>query len=213
MRMFLFVFSMFISVSLFGQAGLSADKIFPNVNVLRLYYPTTIGSLVRTDAGDTNKIFYHGAHWYILTEGDGTPDDSINIITCNGYTVSQYVWKLQGVFAVIDPKGQSGKVPKSDGVGVTWFTPKRQETYSGTTNSSGLDTITFTTPYVVAPDVKASILNAATGQFVRVYNISTTGCRVHAYAQGQTTLLSTLLLLASTVNINGATVNILVTEK
>lgn len=90
----------------------------------------------------------------------------------------------------------------------------RQETYSGTTNASGVYTITFTDPYDTAPNIQASITNqSSTNQFIRVSSVSTTGFTINVYQRNSASVLGIEVLLAAVVNVNGATVDVLVTEK
>lgn len=100
--------------------------------------------------------------------------------------------------------------------GVNTFTiskSKRQETYSGTTNSSGVYSVTFSQAYSVAPNIQANIIGGTANQFLVITSISTTGFTVNAYQRNAVTLLATEVLLASTVNVNGANVDVLITEK
>lgn len=100
--------------------------------------------------------------------------------------------------------------------GVNTFTvskSKRQETYSGTTNSSGVYTVTFGTSYSVAPNIQANIVGGTANQFLVITSVSTTGFTVNAYQRNAVTLLATELLLASTVNVEGANIDVLITEK
>lgn len=92
---------------------------------------------------------------------------------------------------------------------------KRQETYTGTTNASGNYVVTFSTPYSVAPNIQVNIANqgSSTNQFVKVVSASTTGFTVNVFQRNSVTLLSVEVLLAATVNVSGATVDVLVTEK
>lgn len=91
---------------------------------------------------------------------------------------------------------------------------KRIETYSGTTNASGIYTVTFAEPYDVAPSVHASITNqSSTNWSVRVTSVTTTGFTVHTYQRSAVTLLAVEVLLAATTNVSGVTVDVLVVEK
>lgn len=85
---------------------------------------------------------------------------------------------------------------------------KHQETYSGTTSGSGTYTVTFPTAYVVAPNIQANIINATDTQSLRITSVSTTGFTV--LARNRT---DTLGLLPSYANLNGAAVDVVVTEK
>lgn len=99
--------------------------------------------------------------------------------------------------------------------GVWTFVPnKRQECYSGTTNSSGVYTISFTTAYAVAPNIQASITNqGGSNQYLRVTAVSTTGFTINAYSFSTNTILGIINLTSTTANTNGATVDVIVTEK
>lgn len=91
---------------------------------------------------------------------------------------------------------------------------KRQETYSGTTNASGVYTVTFATPYSVAPNIQANIVNQSnTNQFLRVTSVSTTGFTVNAFARASISVLGLDLLAFATTNVNGAAIDVLITEK
>lgn len=126
---------------------------------------------------------------------DSIKADTANMCWSTGATSGTY-----GMVAV-NNKGQ-----------VLWG--KRQEVYSGTTNGSGNYTVTFSTPYSVAPNIQASISNqSAVNQSIRVSSVSTTGFTVNVYQRNSVTLLSVEVLLAATVNVSGATVDVLVTEK
>lgn len=84
---------------------------------------------------------------------------------------------------------------------------KRQETYSGTTSVSGTYTVTFSTPYSVAPNIQAGIVNGTDLQMCK-YTISTTGFTVTVRE-----ISSLIGLLPSYSNVNGALVDVLITEK
>jgi len=91
---------------------------------------------------------------------------------------------------------------------------KRSTPYSGTTNASGVYTVTFATPYAVAPNIQANMVNqSATNQFLRISAISTTGFTVNTFARASLTVLGLELLAAATVVVPSAPVDVLITEK
>lgn len=91
---------------------------------------------------------------------------------------------------------------------------KAAKNYSGTTDASGNYTVTFATPYAVAPNVQASIPNqSATNQYIRVTSVSTTGFTVNAYAFNTNNLLGIISLVTTTSNIASMAVDVLVTAK
>jgi hypothetical protein len=92
--------------------------------------------------------------------------------------------------------------------------PKIPVPYSGTSNASGVYTVTFAQAYSVAPNIQANIVNqSATNQFIRITSISTTGFTVNVFQRNSINLLGTDVLLFSTANVSGASVDVLITEK
>lgn len=85
---------------------------------------------------------------------------------------------------------------------------KREETYSGTTNGSGVYTVTFGTPYSVAPNIQANIINGTDTQNIRTTAISTTGFTVLVRNR-----VDVVGLLPSWTNVSGANVDVMITEK
>lgn len=85
---------------------------------------------------------------------------------------------------------------------------KRQETYSGTTNSSGNYTVSFGTSYSVTPNIQANIINGSNTNLIKITSISTTGFTVNVV--NRTDVIG---LLPSYTNVNSSSVDILITEK
>lgn len=91
---------------------------------------------------------------------------------------------------------------------------KRSELYSGTTNGSGVYTVTFSAAYSVAPNIQANLTNqSSTNQYLRISSVSTTGFTVNVYAFSTNTLLGIVSLISTTTNVSGSTLDVLVTEK
>lgn len=109
--------------------------------------------------------------------------------------------------------GNSGKVLTTNGSSPSWTALKRQETYSGSTNSSGDYTVTFGTAYSVPPNIQAQIIGGNSNQVLTVTSVSTTGFTVKVVEKQTTTLLGIVVLQNSTANVNGANVDVLITEK
>lgn len=113
---------------------------------------------------------------------------------------------------VLDATGMSGvgrfiKTPDVPGTG------KRQETYSGSTNASGNYTVTFGTAYAAAPNIQANITGGTALQRSTITSITTTGFTVNVVSQNTNTLLGIVSLVSSTTLVNGASVDVLITEK
>lgn len=85
---------------------------------------------------------------------------------------------------------------------------KRQETYSGTTSGSGTYTVTFSTSYSVAPNIQANIVGGTNTNLIKITSISTTGFTVTVVNR-----VDVVGLLPSYSNVNGAAVDVLITEK
>lgn len=101
-----------------------------------------------------------------------------------------------------------GLMSKTDKSKIDVISGKRQETYSGTTNGSGVYTVTFPTAFSVAPNIQAGITNGTDTQTSRITSISTTGFTI--LVRNRTDVIG---LLPSYANVSGATVDVVVTEK
>lgn len=92
--------------------------------------------------------------------------------------------------------------------------PKKSTPYSGTTNASGVYTVTFPVAYAVAPNIQANMVNqSATNQFLRISSITTTGFTINTFARASLTVLGIELIAAATTNVANAPVDVLITEK
>lgn len=89
---------------------------------------------------------------------------------------------------------------------------KRQETYSGTTSTVssvvGTYTVTFSTAFSATPNIQANIIGATDSQNIRITAISTTGFTV--VVRNRTDVVG---LLPSWAGVNGANVDVVITEK
>lgn len=131
---------------------------------------------------------------------------SLNIPTNNnqltngaGYLTSQTTQTLVG---------SNGITISSAANSFTISNTKRLEKYSGTTNSSGEYTVTFSQSYSVAPNIQANIINGTDTQNIRITSITTTGFTV--LVRNRTDAIG---LLPTYSNVNGASVDVLILEK
>lgn len=86
---------------------------------------------------------------------------------------------------------------------------KRTEAYSGVTAATtGLYTVTFSTPFSVAPNIQANIINAADNQNLRITSITATGFTVLTRNR-----VDVIGLLPTWNNASGLAVDVLITEK
>lgn len=96
---------------------------------------------------------------------------------------------------------------------------KRQETYSGTSDASGLYTVTFSTAYSVAPNIQAQLIGGTDLTFFRVVSVSTTGFQVYAFTRSSISslpiigVLTSALLGSAGTALSGANIDVLITEK
>lgn len=90
---------------------------------------------------------------------------------------------------------------------------KRPETFNGTTNASGIFTVTFVNTYSTPPHVNPVIINGAANQTILLSNVTTTGCTVTVVQRTSVTLLAVEVLLAATAPVSGATVGVLVVPR
>lgn len=87
-------------------------------------------------------------------------------------------------------------------------TIKRQEKYSGATNASGNYTVSFGTPYAVAPNIQANIIGGSNTQIIKITSVSASGFTVNV-----TNRTDVVGLLPTYANVTGAAVDVLITEK
>lgn len=92
--------------------------------------------------------------------------------------------------------------------GVISTTSKRQETYSGITNASGQYTVVFSSSYSVTPNIQANIIGAPDNQNIRITSVGTTGFTVTVRNR-----VDVVGLLPTWNNVNGALVDVLITQK
>lgn len=142
----------------------------------------------------------------------GTPAVSPSTITVQGAISSTVAGQA---FTLSAPAQVSQTLTGANGISIssadntfTISSTKRQETYSGTTNVSGLYTVTYSTAYSVAPNVQFQINGGLVTHTIRLTASTTTGFTV--YVQNRTDIIG---LLPSYSNVSGASVDILVTEK
>lgn len=88
---------------------------------------------------------------------------------------------------------------------------KRRETYTGTTNASGIYTVTFATPFSATPNIQANIVGGSANQVVTMTR-TTTGFTCTVVQRSAVTLLAVEVLLAATTPVSGATLDVLITE-
>lgn len=85
---------------------------------------------------------------------------------------------------------------------------KRQELYSGTTNGSGLYTVTFAVAYGATPNIQFNLIGGAVTNIVRVTAISTTGFTITANNR-----VDVVGLLPTYPVLSGANIDVLISEK
>lgn len=97
---------------------------------------------------------------------------------------------------------------EADSIALKALAAKRRETYSGTTNASGIYTVTFATAFSAAPNIQANIVGGSDSQIIRLTSVSTTGFTITV--RNRTDVVG---LLPSYSNVNGAAVDVVITEK
>lgn len=112
-----------------------------------------------------------------------------------------------------NPSNYLTSVPAQAWVSITGKpTFKKQETFSGTTNASGVYTVTFATAYAVAPNIQANIVGGTSNQVVTM-TVTTTGFTCTVVQRSAVTLLTVEVLLAATTPVNNANLHVLITER
>lgn len=86
-------------------------------------------------------------------------------------------------------------------------------TYSGTTNGSGVYSVTYGTAYASTPKVVAQIRGGSIGQNCVLTSSTTSGFSVSAYEYDQTSILGITVFEVTTTPVTGATIDVLVFEQ
>jgi len=134
----------------------------------------------------------------------------------SGFLMSEIDGSITNEIELPSQSGQSGKYLSTNGFSAVWQslpTIKRQETYSGTTNSSGNYTVTFSTSYPVAPNIQANAISNNPLYRTTITNITTTGFTVNVSIQNTAVISLVSVLLPGVTAVNGASVDVLITEK
>lgn len=136
-----------------------------------------------------------------------------NYLSPNVYTAGTNMSLVSGAFNNTAPD-QTVSLTAGQGETITGTYPnftiaktKRQETYSGSTNSSGIYAVTFGTAYSAAPNIQMNMIGG-TNKTTALTTVTTTGFSI--YVQLRADVLG---LLPSYSNVNAQPVDVLVTEK
>lgn len=108
---------------------------------------------------------------------------------------------------VVSLSGSNGITSTGTYPNFTITKSKRQETYSGVTNPSGVYAVTFTTAYSVAPNVQVEIVGGVI-KLDKVTSVTTTGFSILVQLRNDV-----LGLLPTYTNVTNQAVDVLITEK
>jgi hypothetical protein len=87
-------------------------------------------------------------------------------------------------------------------------TVRRMETFSGVTDASGNFTVTYSSPFPLAPHVSPQLISATPSQVVRITSSTVNGFTVNVTNRASVTLLALEVLLAATTPVVGAAVSV-----
>lgn len=146
----------------------------------------------------------------------GRPTISYPVISVNGKTgavvlnsadigaaTSSHIHAISnitGLQAALDSKTNSASL-------------KRQETYSGLTDSSGNYTVVFTTPYTVTPNIQVQTINTSHNASVRVTSVTATGFTVNAGIRAGLVVLNLNVLGVEVTPTANMSLDVLITSK
>src|SRR6218665_1630497 len=155
-----------------GWLDLNKKLNFSNINTIPLTFSQISSGLGYTPYNTTNPNGYISGV------------NSSMITTALGFTPISIGGARVALSLTTTGTGAASYNSSTGVLNVPNYTPtKRTEVYSGTTNASGVYTVTFPVAFSVAPNIQASITNqGSTNQYLRVSNISTTGFTINAYS-------------------------------
>lgn len=164
--------------------------------------PSYVKNITTTDKSNWNTSFSWGNHsglyrpiTYVPAWSEITSKPTFATIATSG------LWADIGskpLFAIVATTGAY-----SDLTGK----PKVPIPYSGTTNSSGIYTVTFGVTYSAAPNIQVNLIGG-TNKYSQITTVTTTGFSIYVQARSDA-----LGLLPSYSNVNGGAVDVLITEK
>lgn len=196
---------------------------YNNFDTIRplLYRPDAVGAWIKFNIGrDTEYDNIHMDLFKLNISNTKNLADSL----LNKYTKSQadnkFFIKPSGIpYTPLNPNTTItiNGVTQDLTTNRTWNINKTNVTpYRGTTNSSGIYTVTFPVAYATTPNVQANIIGGTDKHGITITR-STTGFSVYAYQRipisiplGITTIE---VLLAGVNNLSGANIEVLVTEQ
>lgn len=108
------------------------------------------------------------------------------------------------------PKGDKGDKGDMGATGPSGIS-KRIETYNATTDTNGLISITYTTPFAAAPNVQPGPPPSADMSWVLVSSTAT-GCSLRLVQRATLTVLSLQVLAGTVANVAGSPAKILIVE-
>jgi len=155
-------------------------------------------------------------HLFTIHEGDAQTSDLLVEFQNNKESLDSFGEMLEehGVYAYhiykeleipeppLEPIPGKGQV--TDG--------KRGGRYIGTTNSSGEYTVAYDVPYSTVPCVIPSLIGTNYNRYVYVSSSTTEGFTIKVVQRDTLNALSLEVLDAALTNVNGATVNVIVSE-
>lgn len=166
------------------------------------------------DEFDCDTLRYERMYWY---KDDTTtflswacfPVEADSLTYVVGWDpVSLRATRMNRQWVFPSQSGNADKILTTNGNNVYWLDKKKSENISGTTNSSGLYTFTFGNTYDFAPNVQANIINASDSQILKIGTPTTTSVTIVVRDR-----IDDVGSLPTWTNVNGAKVDILVTEK
>lgn len=182
----------------YQYAGFDPTTFTFNGNILSVATSTIIASIpTPSDASATSSGLLSSTLWSKLVSLTNYSDASA---TSSGLLSSTLYSKLVALPTTFFDGTWASLIGKP--------TFKRQETYNGTTNGSGVYTVTFSTPYATVPDVQPTWVGMTDNQQVRLTSVSTSSFSV--LARTRTDIAGLLPTFANTAS---APIGVLVTER
>lgn len=145
---------------------------------------------------------------YGITDATTNARSAVSAGTSIGYDSSTGVITNSSPDQTVVLSGSNGITTSGTYPSFTVAKTKRQETYTGSTNGSGVYTITYGTAYSAAPNVQFQINGGTNKTTILLTSSTTTACSFLVQLRADV-----LGILPSYSNVSGAVVDALVTEK
>jgi len=185
------------------------ENLFYKKILMRIRKELPAGNGAAGATGATGPVGSQGPQGDRGVAGPSGPQGSTGATGATGAAGAQGPIGLTGATGAQGPQGDVGPAGAKGNTGAAGADAKRIDTYTGTTDSNGLVTITYTSAFAVIPSIQPEPPTASNQVWTKVSS-TTTGCSLRLVQRAAVTVLGLEVLLAGTTNVAGAPARVVV---